>query len=144
MNCIDINIVIPKSSSTLGVYQDLGEQYLNIQMVISHWIRTNCSYVSFSIIGKKGTIIYSLLFTVVGYLFTFCLQDDLLKVVGEKHQLYEFLNTFYIKCSYLLFNKEHVKAILSEINTHKSAENDQHTQSCMNILVVRICHFQVY
>ncbi|KAL2603500.1 hypothetical protein GLYMA_09G014600v4 [Glycine max] len=68
-------------------------------------------------------------------------RDDLLKVVGEKHQLYEFLNTFYIKCSYLLFNKEHVKAILSEINTHKSEENDQHSQSCMNILVIiaRFC-----
>ncbi|RZB64213.1 Sister chromatid cohesion protein PDS5-like B isoform B [Glycine soja] len=67
--------------------------------------------------------------------------DDLLKIFGEKHQLYEFLNTFYMKCSYLLFNKEHVKAILSEINTHKSAENDQHTQSCMNILVIiaRFC-----
>ncbi|KAK7412751.1 hypothetical protein VNO78_04347 [Psophocarpus tetragonolobus] len=70
-------------------------------------------------------------------------RDDLLKILGEKHQLYEFLNTFYIKCSYLLFNKEHVKAILSEIITHKSAENDQHTQSCMNILVIvaRFCPY---
>ncbi|KAL2341418.1 hypothetical protein Fmac_009358 [Flemingia macrophylla] len=70
-------------------------------------------------------------------------RDDLLKILGEKHQLYEFLSTFYIKCSYLLFNKEHVKAILSEINSHKSAENDQHTQSCMNILVIiaRFCPY---
>ncbi|RDX94616.1 Sister chromatid cohesion protein PDS5-like B, partial [Mucuna pruriens] len=70
-------------------------------------------------------------------------RDDLLNILGEKHQLYEFLSTFYIKCSYLLFNKEHVKAILSEIITHKSAENDQHTQSCMNILVViaRFCPY---
>ncbi|TKY72277.1 Sister chromatid cohesion protein PDS5-like B [Spatholobus suberectus] len=68
-------------------------------------------------------------------------RDDLLKLLGEKHQLYEFLNTFYIKCSYLLFNKEHVKAILSEIIAHKSAENDQHAQFCMNLLVIiaRFC-----
>ncbi|CAJ1962734.1 unnamed protein product [Sphenostylis stenocarpa] len=62
-------------------------------------------------------------------------RDDFLKILGENHQLYEFLNTFYIKCSYLLFNKEHVKAILSEIITHKSAENDQHIQYCMSMLV---------
>ncbi|XP_020220399.1 sister chromatid cohesion protein PDS5 homolog A isoform X1 [Cajanus cajan] len=70
-------------------------------------------------------------------------KDDLLKILGEKHQLYEFLSTFYIKCSYLLFNKEHVKAILSEIITHKSTENDQQTQSCMNILVIiaRFCPY---
>ena len=63
----------------------------------------------------------------------------MLKILGEKHRLYEFLNTFYVKCSYLLFNKEHVKAILSETVKHKSAENDQRIQSCMNMLVVRIC-----
>ena len=102
---------------------------------------TNCSYVFFFCYRKKGTIICSLLFTDVGYLFTFCLQDDFLKILGENHQLYEFLNAFYIKCSYLLFNKEHVKAILSEIITHKSSENDQDIQYCMNILVVRICQF---
>ncbi|TKY53908.1 Sister chromatid cohesion protein PDS5-like B [Spatholobus suberectus] len=63
-------------------------------------------------------------------------RDDLLKILGEKHRLYEFLNTFSVKCSYLLFNKEHVKAILLETVAQKSAENAQHTQSCMNILVI--------
>ncbi|XP_061344321.1 sister chromatid cohesion protein PDS5 homolog A [Gastrolobium bilobum] len=70
-------------------------------------------------------------------------RDDLLKILGEKHRLYEFMNTFYVKCSYLLFNKEHVKAILSEIITLKSAENDQRIQSCMNILVI-IARFSPY
>ncbi|XP_027920522.1 sister chromatid cohesion protein PDS5 homolog A-like isoform X2 [Vigna unguiculata] len=63
-------------------------------------------------------------------------RDDLLKILGEKHRLYEFLNTFSVKCSYLLFNKEHVKTILLETTAQKSAENAQHTQSCMNILVI--------
>ncbi|XP_027339072.1 sister chromatid cohesion protein PDS5 homolog A-A [Abrus precatorius] len=70
-------------------------------------------------------------------------RDELLKILGEKHQLYEFLNTFSIKCSYLLFNKEHVKAILSEIITQKSAESDQHIQSCINMLVI-IARFSPY
>ncbi|KAL2339290.1 hypothetical protein Fmac_013736 [Flemingia macrophylla] len=63
-------------------------------------------------------------------------RDDLLKILGEKHRLYGFLNTFSVKCSYLLFNKEHVKAILLEAVPQKSAENAQHAQSCMNILVI--------
>ncbi|XP_029129811.1 sister chromatid cohesion protein PDS5 homolog A-B isoform X3 [Cajanus cajan] len=63
-------------------------------------------------------------------------RDDLLKILGEKHRLYEFLNTFSVKCSYLLFNKEHVKTILLETVPQKSAENAQCAQSCMNILVI--------
>ncbi|XP_047148775.1 sister chromatid cohesion protein PDS5 homolog A-like isoform X1 [Vigna umbellata] len=63
-------------------------------------------------------------------------RDDLLKILGEKHRLYEFFNTFSVKCSYLLFNKEHVKTILLETTAQKSAQNAQHTQSCMNILVI--------
>ncbi|QCD77306.1 sister chromatid cohesion protein PDS5 homolog A-A-like [Vigna unguiculata] len=70
-------------------------------------------------------------------------RDHFLKILGENHELYEFLNTLYIKCSYLLFNKEHVKAVLSEIITNKSSENDQHVQYCMNILVIisRFCPY---
>lgn len=63
-------------------------------------------------------------------------RDDLIKILGEKHQLNEFLNALYVKCSYLLFNKEHTTAILSEIIRYISAENDQRIQSCMNILVI--------
>ncbi|KAI4298831.1 hypothetical protein L6164_032348 [Bauhinia variegata] len=70
-------------------------------------------------------------------------RDDLLQILGEKHRLYDFLNTFSVKCSYLLFNKEHVKEILSEIVTQKSAENAQYIQSCMNILVI-IARFSPY
>lgn len=74
--------------------------------------------------------------------FTFYLQDDLIKILGEKHQLNEFLNTLYVKCSYFLFNKEHATAVLSEIIRYKSAKNDQRMKSCMNMLVVRSCHFR--
>ncbi|CAJ2658166.1 unnamed protein product [Trifolium pratense] len=63
-------------------------------------------------------------------------RDELTKILGEKHQLDEFLNTLYVKCSYLLFSKEHATTILSEIVRYKSAENDQRIQSCMNILVI--------
>lgn len=91
---------------------------------------------------KKEAVPCSLFFT--DFSFFFCLQDDLLKILGEKHRLYEFLNTFSVKCSYLLFNKEHVKTILLETTAQKSAENAQHTQSCMNILVVRICHLALF
>ncbi|PKI66430.1 hypothetical protein CRG98_013232 [Punica granatum] len=63
-------------------------------------------------------------------------QDDLLKILGEKHRLYDFLSTLSIKCSYLLFNKEHVKEILQEASAQKSAGNTQHVSSCMDLLVI--------
>lgn len=68
-------------------------------------------------------------------------RDDLLRILGEKHRLYDFLSNLSVKCSYLLFNKEHVKEILLEAATQKSAGNTQYTQSCMNILVIlaRFC-----
>ncbi|KAI5414430.1 sister chromatid cohesion protein PDS5 homolog A isoform X3 [Lathyrus oleraceus] len=68
-------------------------------------------------------------------------RDGMLAILGVKHRLYEFLNTFSMKCSYVLFNKEHVKEIFVEIVAQKSAENAQRTQSCMNLLVIiaRFC-----
>ncbi|KAA8519226.1 hypothetical protein F0562_013482 [Nyssa sinensis] len=63
-------------------------------------------------------------------------RDDLLKIVGEKHRLSEFLSTLSMKCSYLLFNKEHVKEILLEADIQKSAGRTQFTVSCMNMLVI--------
>ncbi|KAM1033682.1 hypothetical protein FF1_037151 [Malus domestica] len=64
------------------------------------------------------------------------LRDDLLRILGEKHRLYDFLSTFSVKCSYLLFNKEHVKEILLEVLVHKSTADMKYVQSCMNILVI--------
>ncbi|XP_057429975.1 sister chromatid cohesion protein PDS5 homolog A-like [Lotus japonicus] len=72
----------------------------------------------------------------ISYHQTRVYRDDLIKILGEKHQLYEFLNTLYVKCSYLIFNKEHVKAVLSEISSHKSTENDLRIPSCIDILVI--------
>ncbi|XP_058753154.1 sister chromatid cohesion protein PDS5 homolog A-like isoform X1 [Vicia villosa] len=68
-------------------------------------------------------------------------RENLLTILGVKHRLYEFLNTFSMKCSYVLFNKEHVKEIFVQIVTQKSGENAQRTQSNMNLLVIiaRFC-----
>ncbi|XVF26230.1 hypothetical protein REPUB_Repub13aG0281300 [Reevesia pubescens] len=63
-------------------------------------------------------------------------RDDLLKILGDKHRLYDFLSILSLKCSYLLFNKEHVKEILLEVTVQKSTGNTQYTQSCMDILVI--------
>ncbi|PON57633.1 Coatomer beta subunit [Parasponia andersonii] len=63
-------------------------------------------------------------------------RDDLLRILGEKHRLYDFLGTLSVKSSYLLFNKEHVKELLLEIATQKSTDNSLYISSCMNILVI--------
>ncbi|XWS12972.1 hypothetical protein CRYUN_Cryun37aG0135600 [Craigia yunnanensis] len=63
-------------------------------------------------------------------------RDDLLKILGGRHQLYDFLSPLSLNCSYLLFNKEHVKEILLEATVQKSTGNTLYIQSCMNILVI--------
>ncbi|KAL4585339.1 hypothetical protein LXL04_009957 [Taraxacum kok-saghyz] len=63
------------------------------------------------------------------------LHEELLKIVGEKHPLYELLSTLSIKCSYLIFDKEFVKNLVLEIDQQKSDGNKLLTQSCVNILV---------
>ncbi|XP_038893526.1 sister chromatid cohesion protein PDS5 homolog B isoform X2 [Benincasa hispida] len=64
------------------------------------------------------------------------LQDELLKILGEKHRLYDFLDSLSVKCSYLLFNKEHVKEILQEVEIKKSAGSMQDIKSSMTMLVI--------
>ncbi|KAL8214756.1 hypothetical protein R6Q57_004205 [Mikania cordata] len=63
-------------------------------------------------------------------------RDELLKIVGQKHPLYGFLNILSIKCSYILFDKDYVKDILLEVDLQKSSRNSLLTQSCMNILEI--------
>ncbi|KAF8108398.1 hypothetical protein N665_0109s0023 [Sinapis alba] len=62
------------------------------------------------------------------------IRDDMLKILSEKHSLYEFLGTLSIKCSYLLFSKEYVKEILAEVSARKSSKTSSGIQSCMDFL----------
>ncbi|XP_057765095.1 sister chromatid cohesion protein PDS5 homolog A isoform X2 [Salvia miltiorrhiza] len=68
-------------------------------------------------------------------------RNDLLKLLGDEHKLYEFLSTLSLKCSYLLFDKDHVKEIVLEAGAHKSSGNSDLILSCMTILVIlaRFC-----
>ncbi|KAL6520454.1 hypothetical protein OROHE_017042 [Orobanche hederae] len=68
-------------------------------------------------------------------------RDELLKFLGHEHQLYEFLSSLCLKCSYLLFDKNHVKEILLEAGVLKSSANNELILSCMSILVIlaRFC-----
>eukprot|EP00258_Populus_trichocarpa_P043092 XP_024459111.1 sister chromatid cohesion protein PDS5 homolog A [Populus trichocarpa] len=63
-------------------------------------------------------------------------RDDLLKILGEKHRLHDFLSSLSMKCSYLLVNKEHVKEIILDVNKHNSAGNMNFTKSCLDLLVI--------
>ena len=75
----------------------------------------------------------------------FYLQGDLLKTLGDKHPLYDFMGTLSMKCSYLLFNKEYVKEILVEASTKVSAGDVKFISSCMSLLAVKfpsLCSLQ--
>lgn len=69
------------------------------------------------------------------------LQGELLKIVGQKHRLHGFLATLSLKCSYLLFDKDHVRETLLEAGIQKSSESSELLLSCMTILVIlaRFC-----
>ncbi|KAL6553181.1 hypothetical protein OROGR_007023 [Orobanche gracilis] len=69
------------------------------------------------------------------------LRDDLLNILGQKHQLYEFLSTLSLKCSYLLFDKYHVREFLLDARVQKSSGNTELILSCMAILTIlaRFC-----
>ncbi|KAH6775849.1 binding protein [Perilla frutescens var. hirtella] len=69
------------------------------------------------------------------------LRGDLLKILGQKHRLYGFLTTLSLKCSYLLFNKDHVRETLLEAGIQKSSESSELLLSCMTVLVIlaRFC-----
>ncbi|VAI85227.1 unnamed protein product [Triticum turgidum subsp. durum] len=62
------------------------------------------------------------------------IRVDLLKSLGEKHELYDFVSTLSMRCSYLLVNKEYVKEILSAASEQKSIGNTKHISSCMDLL----------
>ncbi|KAG2611293.1 sister chromatid cohesion protein PDS5 homolog A-like isoform X2 [Panicum virgatum] len=62
------------------------------------------------------------------------LRADLLKILGEKHALYDFVGALAMRCSYLLVNKEYAKEILSETYEQKTSGNTKLISACMNLL----------
>ncbi|KAG2605958.1 sister chromatid cohesion protein PDS5 homolog A-like isoform X3 [Panicum virgatum] len=62
------------------------------------------------------------------------LRADLLKILGEKHALYDFVATLAMRCSYLLVNKEYAKEILSEASEQKTSGNTKLISACMDLL----------
>ncbi|GJN28989.1 hypothetical protein PR202_gb17174 [Eleusine coracana subsp. coracana] len=62
------------------------------------------------------------------------LRADLLKLVGEKHVLYEFVGALAMRCSYLLVNKEYAKEILLEASEQKTSGNTKLISACMDLL----------
>jgi hypothetical protein len=64
------------------------------------------------------------------------MQEELLKRIGEKHPQYDFMMVLATKCSYLLFGREHVRAILKEISAFKSSESKDLAATSLDLLVV--------
>ncbi|CAH9112133.1 unnamed protein product [Cuscuta epithymum] len=68
-------------------------------------------------------------------------REELLNILGEKHPLYDFLSILSLKCSYIMFSKEHVREILLEVDIQKSDGSNHMILSCMTLLVIlaRFC-----
>ncbi|RZC50995.1 hypothetical protein C5167_019417 [Papaver somniferum] len=63
-------------------------------------------------------------------------RDDLLRIFGEEHKLHDFMSALSVKCSFLLFNKEYAKELISEATTQMSAGDAQLTHSRIDLLVM--------
>ncbi|KAH9287487.1 hypothetical protein KI387_031604, partial [Taxus chinensis] len=61
---------------------------------------------------------------------------DMLERIGDKHPQYEFIKILGAKCSYRIFNKEHLKEMFKEIAVYKLAGKDDLIKSAMNLLVL--------
>ncbi|XP_051135633.1 sister chromatid cohesion protein PDS5 homolog A-like isoform X2 [Andrographis paniculata] len=64
------------------------------------------------------------------------MQDELQNILGQEHQLCEFLRILSIKCSYSMFCKDHVKELLLETRVQKSSGNNEGVLFCMSVLVI--------
>ncbi|KAL6909914.1 hypothetical protein ACP4OV_001573 [Aristida adscensionis] len=79
-------------------------------------------------------IFTSLLDCSITYEKAWSLRADLLRIIGEKHALYDFVGALTMRCSYLLVNKEFTKEILSEASEQKTSGDTKLISSCMNLL----------
>lgn len=92
-----------------------------------------------------GNMLLSLVFPFVFWIFwifsksyqnSFPFQDKFLKVIGDKHPHFEFLQLLSSKCSFNIFDSEHVCCILSLISTSGLGSNNLEAFS-IELLLVR-------
>lgn len=69
------------------------------------------------------------------FCFFFFFQDDFLKRIGNKHPHYEFLRLLSAKCSYTIFDAEHVQCILSDILSERTVKKNLQSKSIDLLLV---------
>eukprot|EP00250_Pteridium_aquilinum_P017571 c23690_g1_i1 orf=2-3739(-) len=50
--------------------------------------------------------------------------DDLLKRIGEHHPQHDFIRMLAVRCSFIIFGKEHVKAVLEEVSSKENSSSD--------------------
>ncbi|GMN51775.1 hypothetical protein TIFTF001_020913 [Ficus carica] len=62
-------------------------------------------------------------------------RDKLLNIIGEKHQNFKFLQMLSLKCSYNVFNSEHVHCILDNLSGSNFG-NKQFKDSSVKLLLV--------
>ncbi|XP_008785877.2 sister chromatid cohesion protein PDS5 homolog A [Phoenix dactylifera] len=68
------------------------------------------------------------------------IRDSFLKRIGEKNSNYDFFKTLSSKCSYLIFNAEHVRYILEYVISRKNGGN-KYVQHCIDLLLIIITIF---
>lgn len=52
------------------------------------------------------------------------IKEDLLKRIGEHHPQHEFMKVLALRCSFMIFGKEHAKSVLEEVALNQDSSKD--------------------
>jgi hypothetical protein len=69
------------------------------------------------------------------------LQEELLKRIGEHHPQHEFFKVLAVRCSYLIFGKDHTKAVMEEISLNMEDSNREIVVDGLTLVAASILMF---
>ncbi|KAI5059331.1 hypothetical protein GOP47_0025650 [Adiantum capillus-veneris] len=70
-----------------------------------------------------------------------CLREDLLKLYAENGIKNDFLRELAIKCSFALFDKEHMRVLLLKVKDYRSSEDERMLKASVNLMLVIAKYF---
>lgn len=91
--------------------------------------------------SKLLKVVTELLDVKMSSLKSSCLRDDLLKTQGENGVKQEFSKELAIKCSFALFDKEHMQTLLTKINKCRSLGDERMIKASVGLMLVIAKYF---
>jgi sister-chromatid-cohesion protein PDS5 len=74
---------------------------------------------------------------------SFVIQRNLLERIDDKHPRHEFLKILSVKCSYTLFGREHMRALVKQLEEYNKLGDEKLLRASMGLLVVCVSYLQL-